>query len=86
MIDDETALARNSVGILSEVGLADLVADSTDDYIAIASTLSRDLGRLAQLRRELRDRMAASCLTDAAGFAADLESAYRSMWRHYCAL
>lgn len=80
-----TALARNSVGMLSEVGLKQLVAGSPSDYVNAASELAKDLVNLAQIRSGLRHRLTASSLTDAREFAAGLESAYRSMWRKYCA-
>lgn len=80
-----TALARNSVGMLSEVGLPALIANSSSEYVAIACELAEDVTQLAQIRAGLRGRMTASCLTDAHEFAVSLESAYRSMWRKYCA-
>ena len=52
--------------------------------MSIASDLARDLTRLAQLRGTLRDRMERSPLMDAAGFARNIESAFRSMWRQWC--
>jgi len=39
---------------------------------------------LENLRTNLRPRMQASPLTDAAGYTRDLEAAYRQMWRQWC--
>ena len=44
-----------------------------------------DLPRLAELRRTMRSRMESSPLMDGAALVADLESAYRMMWRRRCA-
>jgi hypothetical protein len=44
----------------------------------------RPLDGLAQLRRDLRGRLAASSVCDAIGFTRQLEAAYRTMWRDYC--
>lgn len=80
-----TAFARNSVGLLSEVGLKRLVARTPSDYVTAAAECAGDLIQLAEMRAGLRDRVAASCLTDARQFSENLGSAYRSMWRQYCA-
>jgi predicted O-linked N-acetylglucosamine transferase (SPINDLY family) len=80
-----TAFARNSVGLLSEVGLKHLVARTPSEYAAAAAELAGNPVSLAEVRAGLRDRVAASCLTDARQFSENLESAYRSMWRKYCA-
>jgi protein O-GlcNAc transferase len=80
-----TAFARNSVGLLSEVGLTQLVARTTSEYVTAAAEFAGNLTQLAQIRAGLRDRVAASCLTDARQFCENLESAYRSMWRKYSA-
>ena len=80
-----TAFARNSVGLLSEVGLEQLVAITPSAYVTTAAECAGNLAQLAEMRAGLRDRVAASSLTDARRFCENLESAYRSMWRQYCA-
>jgi predicted O-linked N-acetylglucosamine transferase (SPINDLY family) len=80
----QTAVGRGGISILSNVGLHDLIARSTEEYIQIASSLAADVNRLQQLRSGLRDRMLASPLCDAPRFARNLESAYRQMWRNWC--
>jgi protein O-GlcNAc transferase len=81
----ERHAARVGAGILRQVGLDELVAESPAQFVHIVSSLSRDAGRLSMLRTGLRDRMAASSLTDAAGFARRMENAYRRIWRRWCA-
>ena len=80
-----TAFARNSVGLLSEVGLKQLVAMTPSAYVIAAAECAGNLAQLAEMREGLRDRVAASSLTDEHRFCESLESAYRSMWRKYCA-
>ena len=81
----ERPASRQTLGFLQTLGLDELVADSEADYVRIASGLAADPARRAELRRELRPRMAASPLCDGARFAAALEAAFRRMWRGWCA-
>ena len=76
---------RVGVSILMQVGLTDLIADNTDDYVRLAVELANDPVRLATLRCNLRERMKSSPLCDASGFARKIETAYRQMWRKWCA-
>ncbi len=64
---------------LRAIGLADLVTESDDAYVRTAVRLATDTPRLSQIRATLRDQVAASPIADAAGFARDLEAAYRQM-------
>jgi predicted O-linked N-acetylglucosamine transferase (SPINDLY family) len=75
---------RVGVSQLSNLGLTELVGNSTEEYVAIAARLARDLERLSALRTELRSRLAASPLTDAPRFTRNLEQAYRGMWQEWC--
>lgn len=75
---------RVGVSLLRRVGLEEWIADSTQDYVGKAVALAREPGRLLALRRELRQRMRGSPLCDGAGFARQVETAYRKMWRRWC--
>ena len=76
--------ARAGVSLLTNAGLAELIASTPDEYIAIAATLAGDAPRLAGLRRGLRQRMVNSPLTDERRFTANLEALYRGMWQQWC--
>jgi predicted O-linked N-acetylglucosamine transferase (SPINDLY family) len=76
--------ARVGASILANAGLDSLIAANVDDYVRLAVRLAGDAAQLAQLRRTMRDRLAASPLRDAAGFARTLEQAYREMWGRWC--
>lgn len=83
-LQGERVLGRYGSAFLKTVGLPELVAKDEAAYVEAAVGLAGDLGRLAELRRTLRARMAASRLCDAAAFARAVEGAYRAMWRDWC--
>jgi protein O-GlcNAc transferase len=69
---------------LMNLGLEDLIARSDEEYIEIVTRLAGDLTKLAELRRGLRARVAASPLVDAKSFTRHVEQAYRQMWHQWC--
>lgn len=81
-----TAVSRGGLTIMSNLGLPEMVAHNVDEYVAIAAHLAADLPRLAVLRSTLRDRLERSPMMDTSRFARNIELAYRSIWRRYCAM
>ena len=79
-----SAASRGGWSIAANLGMPELVAHSDEDFVRIAVGLARDLPWLSALRAGLRTRMKASPLMDAPRFAANIESAYREMWRAHC--
>jgi predicted O-linked N-acetylglucosamine transferase (SPINDLY family) len=77
--------SRQGVRFLRAVGLGELIAESPEAYVRMATELARDLPRLAALRSGLRERMSRSPLMDAAGLTRNIEAAYRVMWDRYLA-
>jgi protein O-GlcNAc transferase len=77
---------HSSVGIsiLSNVGLAELVAKTPDEYVSIAVNLVKDLQRLKSIRENLRDMMTLSPLCEAKRFTENLEMCYRQIWKKWC--
>ncbi len=65
--------------------LPEWVAQTEDEYVAIAANLAADLPRLQALRSGLRGQMQASALMDEAGFARRVEAAYQSMFTRWVA-
>ena len=76
---------RVGASLLTRLGLQELIAADLDDYVRIAADLATDRERLSELRRSLRPRMSASPLCNGPAFTRDLEAAFRSMWRNWCA-
>ena len=80
-----TAVGRAGVSILSNVGLPELIAETPEHYVARALEWAGDLARLARVRSGLRERMRSSALMDGPRYAADVEAAFREMWKTWCA-
>jgi predicted O-linked N-acetylglucosamine transferase (SPINDLY family) len=76
---------RISASFLTRVGHPEMIAPDLGAYVDVAVELAAQPARLAELRRTLRPAMAASPICDAKGFAREMEAAYRSMWRQWCA-
>jgi protein O-GlcNAc transferase len=73
--------ARVGASLLGQVGLADLVANSVEEYVEIALALARDAARRDDLRGSLRPRLVASPLCDGPAFARKIEAAFRRRQR-----
>lgn len=76
----QTVVGRAGLSQLANLDLLELAAHSDVDFVDTAVALTRDLPRLAALRRNLRTRLERSPLMDGARFARQVEAAYRSMW------
>ncbi|MBS0266803.1 MAG: tetratricopeptide repeat protein [Planctomycetes bacterium] len=78
-----TFASRHTLSHLAQLGLTDLVARDTDDYVHLAVRWAGDLPRLARLRAELRTRMAASPLCDGRRFAQDFSQILWHTWEKH---
>jgi predicted O-linked N-acetylglucosamine transferase (SPINDLY family) len=63
--------------LLNSVGLGELVAESVNDYVRIATELAHDAQRRRALRMGMRQRLRGSSLMDGNGLARALEALYR---------
>jgi predicted O-linked N-acetylglucosamine transferase (SPINDLY family) len=80
----ERSVERSAASILGALGLEAWIAPSHEDYVRLALAHAADADGIARLRATLRARLRASPLMDEAGFARDVESAYRALWRDGC--
>ena len=81
----ETFISRATGSIRHHAGLGDLAVDTPEAYVACARDLAGDLERLRTLRANLRERMATSPICNAPAYTRSVETAYRDMWRKWCA-
>jgi predicted O-linked N-acetylglucosamine transferase (SPINDLY family) len=77
----EQHVSRVGLSLLTHAGCAELVADSADEFVRIATALARDGSRRAQYHATLRERMLASAVCDGARFATDFAEAVAQAWR-----
>lgn len=81
----DTVHGRFSHSHLMRAGFPELVAPTADRYVEIAGALADDLPGLRRYRTTLRAAIRRSSLHDAPTHVAELEEAYRMMWRRWCA-
>lgn len=77
--------SRLAASVLHNAGLPELIATSPGDYVRIACELAADLPQLGDLRGIMRERLSASPLCDGDRFARAVETAYREVWKKWCA-
>ncbi len=80
----QSFVSRMGVTILTNAGLPELIAYTTEKYIELVVDLAQDRARLKKIRHNLRDRFSSSPAMDQKSFTQDMEEAYRGMWRKYC--
>jgi predicted O-linked N-acetylglucosamine transferase (SPINDLY family) len=80
----QTIVGRAGLSQLMNLKLPELIAQTPEQFVQVATGLANDLPRLSELRSTLRRRMEASPLMDAPRFTRNIETAYREMWRRWC--
>jgi protein O-GlcNAc transferase len=78
------AVQCSTSSILKAMGLDEMVADTPAQYIKAAVFLTGIVGKIPEMRRNIRKAVQSSPFMDEAGFTRDLEAAYRDMWRRWC--
>ena len=76
----QTHTSRVGCSILTRLGLSKLVANTSDEYLAISTRLAGDREELAMVHSSLRHAMKIKGLIDGVGFTRMLEDAYKQMW------
>ena len=80
----DTVYGRFSYSHLNRVGVPELAAHSETEFVEIALALAGDPDRLDNYRKTLRPALCSSPLFDASLHVAELEDAFRVMWRRWC--
>ncbi len=77
-------ISRVGASLLTNSGFPQLVAQTPDDFVAIAAGLGNNISALTDLRKGLRAKFAASPIMDGKAFARDFSAALRGVWRTWC--
>jgi predicted O-linked N-acetylglucosamine transferase (SPINDLY family) len=77
----DTLIARQGASLLLAAGLDNWVANSEDEFVDKAVSLSSNLKSLSILRHSLRTQVLSSPLFDGPLFAKNLENAFLEMWQ-----
>ena len=80
-----TVVGRLSASIMTTLGLSDWIAETQEEYIALAVQKASDLQSLAELRQQLRGIFTSSIIGDQAAYVRAVEQEYRQLWREWCA-
>jgi predicted O-linked N-acetylglucosamine transferase (SPINDLY family) len=80
-----TISSRLAAASLSAIDLTDFIAADTESYVKLAVAKGSNLAALARLRASLRPHIAGSVVGDPQRYSRAVESAYRDMWRRWCA-
>jgi predicted O-linked N-acetylglucosamine transferase (SPINDLY family) len=72
------------LGRITTAGLPNLIAQTPQEYVSIASELAANPSALEAFRTNLRSQVMSSPLVDGRRFTTEVESAYRQMWRNWC--
>ena len=81
-----THTSRVGVSLLSQIGAPEFIAETPEEFVAIAQRLAADIPAIEQLRHDLRVKMLGSPLFDYATLARNFEAAFRAMWHHWLGL
>ena len=84
-LSGDRSASRVGASLLNQIGHQEWIAHSDAEFVQIAASLASDTGQLAKLRKSLRTELCHSSLGDSDLFARSLESAYREVWRQWCA-
>jgi len=79
-----TAISRQGLSLLSRVGLVDFIAQDHEQYVSIAVQFANNPMGLNRVRQNLRQKVNGGSYAPEI-ITRHLETAYRQMWRKWCA-
>ncbi len=83
VLEGDRHVSRVGVSIMKQASLEEFIASDLQHYQQLAINLANEKEKLAILRRNLRNHLKQSLLTNAKSFTQELEQHFRAMWHHY---
>ena len=80
----DTLVKRISLSILTSLEMTDWVAQTPEEYVALAARKAADVAGLKNLRETLRERFDNSAVGDNKAYVAAAEAQYRQLWQRWC--
>jgi len=80
---DKSFAGRVAAGLLTVVGLPELITDTLEEYESLALKLAHDKDMLRGIRDKLQKNLETTPLYDTKLYTHNLESAYTAMWDRY---
>lgn len=84
-LSGERFVSRQGIGLLTNAGLSDWIADDVSSYVEQAVIRAGNVQDLSILRAGLRAQVMASPIFNTHRFARHFEAALRGMWTSWCA-
>jgi protein O-GlcNAc transferase len=79
----ETFASRVAASLLHAVGIPELVTNSMDEYVDLATRLALNPDELKRIKGKLLENRTTAPLFDTPAYARNLETAYRKMWENH---
>ena len=76
---------RVGASILTTLGLTDWIAETREQYVAIAIQKAQDISALADLRQKIRTLYETSAIGNIKAYVNAAETEYRKLWQEWCA-
>ena len=84
-LEGDRHCSRVGMSILKSLGMEDWIAYSQEEYIQKAITLAQNRDQLQVTKKDLRNQLLNSPLSNSKAFAKKFETALREMWQNWCA-
>jgi len=77
-----TFAGRVAASLLSAIGVSELIAETQEQYEAIALSLAKDSNAMSAIKRKITDGVSCGTLFDTPRFARNIEAAYKVMYQY----
>lgn len=83
-INGDNFCGRMGASAMTHLDMQDWIADSREEFVALAVSHASNRKELLKIKADLRERMTQSALCDEAGFGQEFGQLLNAMWIDYC--